>query len=214
MFVYNSWVSITSCKLDIADILNVCCIPEEIHKEQVVILSSGETVNSQDAQDLPYQEPAAYATAAAVGEPEKIGRNCWKQWWRWHVRTYATRIPIITIWKCAQRAQCARRARLAQCALSTAVPDSSETRKQHRYVTARSPTLPLIVLTCVEVKDDCMHAMKAHGRVEAQLLPVWNYAPHGGKCSVWRSDRFTSREIVPGTLWIRGCVGHRPDLDF
>jgi hypothetical protein len=30
----------------------------------------------------------------------------------------------------------------------------------------------LIVLTCVKVKDDSMHAMKAHGRVEAQLLPV------------------------------------------
>jgi len=78
MFVNNSWVSITSCKLHVADILNVCCIPEEIQKEQVVILSNGETVKSQDAQNLPYQEPAAYATAAAVGEPEEIGRDCWK----------------------------------------------------------------------------------------------------------------------------------------
>jgi len=71
-------VSITSCKLHEADILNVCCIPEEIQREQVVILSNGETVKSQDAQNLPYQEPAAYATAAAVGKPEEIGRDCWK----------------------------------------------------------------------------------------------------------------------------------------
>jgi hypothetical protein len=71
-------VSITWCKLYVADTLNVCCIQEEIHKKQVVILSSGEAVKSQDAEDIPYQEQAAYATAAAVGEPEEIGRNCWK----------------------------------------------------------------------------------------------------------------------------------------
>jgi hypothetical protein len=71
--IVNYFVQTTS-----SGYLNVCCIPETIRKKQVVILSRGETVKQHHAEDLSYQEPVAYATAAATGESKEIGRNCWE----------------------------------------------------------------------------------------------------------------------------------------
>ena len=71
-------MSITWCKIHVADILNVCWNQKEFDKEQVVIISNGETVKRQDAEDIPYQEPAAHAATAATRKPEETGRYCWE----------------------------------------------------------------------------------------------------------------------------------------
>jgi hypothetical protein len=46
--------------------------------------------------------------------------------------------------------------------------------------------------------------MKMYWRVEVQHHAFLISALYGGKMSAWRTDRFTPREIVPGTHWIGG----------
>jgi len=55
--------------------------------------------------------------------------------------------------------------------------------------------------------------MKAYCRVEVQFHSFLTSALDGCEWSASRPDRFTPKEIGPGTHWIGGLVGHRAGLD-
>jgi hypothetical protein len=55
--------------------------------------------------------------------------------------------------------------------------------------------------------------MKMYGEVDVYVLVFLTLALNGGKWSASRPGRFTSGEIIPGTLWIGGWVGPRAGLD-
>jgi hypothetical protein len=55
--------------------------------------------------------------------------------------------------------------------------------------------------------------MKAYWGVAVYIHPFLTSALYEGEWSASRPDRFTSREVVPGTHWIGGWAGPRAGLD-